>query len=113
MHLEEIQTQSLCLVKVLVSFEKLRQLLETGESSSWIYKLRDIYYYYALGGGSVTLHLISPVSRDLIDRGIIQSGTINAPWSIHTAEKAREIAEKLVKDCNCTNPDGSKMVGFI
>ncbi|XP_021960157.2 acetylcholinesterase isoform X2 [Folsomia candida] len=61
------------------------------------------------GGSSVTIHLLSPISRHLIDRGIIQSGTINAPWSMHTGEKARQIAEKLVEDCNCTNPDGSSM----
>ena len=64
------------------------------------------------GGGSVTFHLISPLSRHLLSRGIIQSGTINAPWSIMTAQKAKEIAEKLVADCNCTSQtNGKEMVG--
>lgn len=63
------------------------------------------------GGGSVTFHLLSPISRHLINRGIIQSGTINAPWSLHTAEKAKEIANKLVQDCNCTqSADGKPFV---
>ena len=34
-------------------------------------------------------------------RGILQSGTVNAPWSIMTAERARRIAAILVDDCGC------------
>jgi acetylcholinesterase len=61
------------------------------------------------GGASVTSHLISPISRHLLERGIIQSGTINAPWSIMTAKRAREIADKLIVDSSCINADGSSM----
>nr|WGO51547.1 acetylcholinesterase [Lygus pratensis] len=53
------------------------------------------------GGGSVSLHLISPVTRGLVRRGIMQSGTINAPWSYMTAERALEIGKQLVSDCSC------------
>ncbi|XP_066999998.1 acetylcholinesterase [Anabrus simplex] len=53
------------------------------------------------GGGSVSLHLLSPVTRGLARRGIMQSGTLNAPWSYMTGEKAADIAKVLVDDCGC------------
>jgi acetylcholinesterase len=55
------------------------------------------------GGGSVSIHLISPVSRGLAKRGIMQSGTVNAPWSHMTAERAFTVARTLIKDCGCEN----------
>uniref|UniRef100_A0A0C9RFP3 Carboxylic ester hydrolase n=1 Tax=Fopius arisanus TaxID=64838 RepID=A0A0C9RFP3_9HYME len=55
------------------------------------------------GGGSVSLHLLSPVTRGLVRRGILQSGTLNAPWSFMTAEKANEVARVLVDDCGCNS----------
>ncbi|KAK0097764.1 hypothetical protein PV326_013978 [Microctonus aethiopoides] len=55
------------------------------------------------GGGSVSLHLISPVTRGLVRRGILQSGTLNAPWSFMTGEKANEVARVLVDDCGCNS----------
>ncbi|EJY58130.1 AAEL017250-PA [Aedes aegypti] len=53
------------------------------------------------GGSSVSLHLLSPVTRGLSRRGILQSGTLNAPWSHMSAEKALSVAEALIDDCNC------------
>lgn len=53
------------------------------------------------GGSSVSLHLLSPATRGLSRRGILQSGTLNAPWSHMTAEKALSVAEALIDDCNC------------
>ena len=44
---------------------------------------------------------MSPVTRGLVRRGIMQSGTFNAPWSFMTAEKALEIAHTLIDDCGC------------
>ncbi|XP_051161023.1 acetylcholinesterase-like [Leptopilina boulardi] len=55
------------------------------------------------GGGSVSLHLISPATKGLVRRGILQSGTLNAPWSYMTAEKADEVAKILVEDCGCNS----------
>lgn len=55
------------------------------------------------GGGSVSLHLMSPVTKGLVRRGILQSGTLNAPWSFMTAEKANEVASVLVEDCSCNS----------
>jgi hypothetical protein len=49
----------------------------------------------------VSLHLLSPVTRGLVNRGILQSGTLNAPWSHMTAEKAVQVGKMLVEDCAC------------
>ncbi|KRT86114.1 hydrolase [Oryctes borbonicus] len=53
------------------------------------------------GGGSVSIHLLSPVTKNLAKRGILQSGTMNAPWSYMTGERAQQIGEILVQDCGC------------
>lgn len=53
------------------------------------------------GGGSVSIHLMSPVTKGLAKRGILQSGTMNAPWSYMTGERAQRIGEILVQDCGC------------
>ncbi|XP_076040258.1 acetylcholinesterase-like [Oratosquilla oratoria] len=55
------------------------------------------------GAGSVSLHLLSPVSRHLFDRAILQSGVVNCPWSVMTAERAYEIGLTLVDDCGCNS----------
>lgn len=55
------------------------------------------------GGGSVNLHLLSPVTRGLATRGILQSGTLNAPWSHMTGERAVQIGESLIDDCSCNS----------
>ena len=55
------------------------------------------------GGGSVSLHLMSPVTRGIVKRGILQSGTLNAPWSYMEADKAVEIAKTLIDDCGCNS----------
>lgn len=53
------------------------------------------------GGSAVSLHMLSPVTKGLSKRGILQSGTLNAPWSYMTASQAIKIAESLVDDCGC------------
>lgn len=55
------------------------------------------------GGSSVNLHLLSPVTKGLAQRGIIQSGTLNAPWSHISPERAVEIGLALIDDCNCNS----------
>lgn len=55
------------------------------------------------GGSAVNLHLLSPVTKGLASRGIIQSGTLNAPWSHMSAKRAVEIGLALIDDCNCNS----------
>lgn len=53
------------------------------------------------GSSSVNAQLMSPVTRGVVKRGMMQSGTMNAPWSHMTSEKAVEIGKSLINDCNC------------
>ena len=53
------------------------------------------------GAGSVSTHLISPVSRHIAKRAVLQSGAINAPWSNLKPEKSKQISDKLISDCQC------------
>jgi len=53
------------------------------------------------GGGSVSVHLLSPISNHLAKRVIMQSGSVNAPWSYMTAETAKRIGLALVNDVGC------------
>lgn len=55
------------------------------------------------GGSAVNLHLLSPETKGLAHRGIIQSGTLNAPWSHMSAERAVDIGLALIDDCNCNS----------
>lgn len=55
------------------------------------------------GSSSVNLLLLSPVTRTLARRGVLQSGTLNAPWSHMTGERALEIGMSLIDDCNCNS----------
>lgn len=55
------------------------------------------------GGSAVNLHLLSPITKGLARRGIIQSGTLNAPWSHMSAKRALEIGLALIDDCNCNS----------
>lgn len=64
------------------------------------------------GGSAVNLHLLSPVTKGLANRGIIQSGTLNAPWSHMSAERAVDIGLALIDDCNC-NSTMLKVCNFI
>lgn len=53
------------------------------------------------GSSSVNAQLMSPVTKGIVKRGMMQSGTMNAPWSHMTSEKALEIGKALINDCNC------------
>ncbi|XP_046549306.1 cholinesterase-like [Haliotis rubra] len=49
------------------------------------------------GGVSVSHHLVSPLSRDLFDRVIIQSGAPNSPWA-YTIPKTATVRIKKIAD---------------
>lgn len=53
------------------------------------------------GAGSVSVHLLSPISGHLARRAILQSGSVNTPWSYMSAETSKRIALTLVADVGC------------
>lgn len=67
------------------------------------------------GGGSTSFHLISPTSRNLTRRFIMQSGTANTPWSFKTSEEARKLAFKLAAmlGCQVSATDSSEALEIV
>ena len=53
------------------------------------------------GAESISSHLLSPISRHLVRRAILQSGTINAPWGFITAEKSKKSANSFINRVGC------------
>ena len=55
------------------------------------------------GAGSITAHLLSPVSSHLVKRAILQAGVINAVWGHRSAESVMKLSLDLAKDVGCFN----------
>ncbi|KAF5303035.1 hypothetical protein FQR65_LT08364 [Abscondita terminalis] len=53
------------------------------------------------GAGSVAHHLLNPLSDNLFKRGIMQSGTILAPWALQNQITAIERGLLLAKELGC------------
>lgn len=53
------------------------------------------------GGASVGMHLLSPPSRGLFQRVVMQSGTPNAPWASVSPGEARRRATMLARLLEC------------
>merc|ERR1719445_1388213 len=77
------------------------------------------------GACSVSLHLLSPLSRDLFSQAIMQSATALAPWGVLEKHEAMRRSLALAKNLNCPHDrqnvrasinclrsmDGDKLVG--
>jgi len=55
------------------------------------------------GSGSISAHLLSPVTSHLVKRVILQSGVVNSPWSYTSAEKSKALALNLAKRIGCND----------
>ncbi|XP_047495001.1 venom carboxylesterase-6-like [Penaeus chinensis] len=55
------------------------------------------------GGASVHYHVLSPMSKNLFKRAIMQSGTSLCPWALR--EDHREVLTKLIPLFNCSGGD--------
>lgn len=63
------------------------------------------------GAASVSLHLLSPLSRNKFHRAIMQSGTANMPWVALTMEEAkRRSLELAVEILGCPQSDDMEVV---
>lgn len=65
------------------------------------------------GGASVGMHLLSPGSRSLFSRAIMQSGVPNSPWATVSPAEARRRATLLAKLVGCLNNNDTEMVDCL
>jgi len=65
------------------------------------------------GGGSVHLHVLSPMSEGLFHRAIAQSGSALCPWAAEDPAVARTKAFRLGKALGCKTSDSNELLEFL
>ncbi|XP_054609115.1 acetylcholinesterase [Dunckerocampus dactyliophorus] len=65
------------------------------------------------GGASVGFHLLSPDSRPLFTRAILQSGVPNTPWATVSPAEARRRATLLAKLVGCNGGNDTELVDCL
>uniref|UniRef100_A0A8C8RLK3 Carboxylesterase type B domain-containing protein n=1 Tax=Pelusios castaneus TaxID=367368 RepID=A0A8C8RLK3_9SAUR len=66
-----------------------------------------------VGAVSVGFHLLSPGSRSLFTRALLQSGSAITPWTWVSLEEARERAKMLGQLLGCSSGDNKALVGCL
>ncbi|XP_064638638.1 acetylcholinesterase-like isoform X2 [Lineus longissimus] len=61
------------------------------------------------GSVSVSMHLLSPLSRGKFARAILQSGTANTKWATYSRDEARARGRSAAKLFNCPTADLDEM----
>ena len=56
---------------------------------------------HSAGAAAVGMHLISPLSQNLFNQAIMESGSANVPWSIVEKRVSKLRAQKLAKAVSC------------
>jgi len=65
------------------------------------------------GGSSVSLHLLSPLSKDLFHQAIAESGVDLSPFAIQPTSFGVGFAKELAQKLNCPTSDHSAMVSCL
>ena len=65
------------------------------------------------GGTSVSLHLMSPLSKDLFYQVIAESGVDLSPFATQPTSRAIRFAKELAQKLDCTTSDHKSMVDCI
>ena len=65
------------------------------------------------GGSSVSLHLISPLSKGLFHQAIAESGVDLCPFAVQSESAGLRFAKELAQKLACTTSDHSAMVSCI
>ncbi|XP_071949453.1 cholinesterase-like [Antedon mediterranea] len=60
------------------------------------------------GSASVSFHLLSPVSRNLFKRAIMQSASANAPWAHYIKPEALRRGTLLAEELSCTESNSGR-----
>ncbi|XP_071081540.1 cholinesterase-like [Haliotis cracherodii] len=62
------------------------------------------------GAVSVSMHLLSPLSRDLFNNAMMQSASALCYWGLHTRQMANDRTRALAQRFNCTTTDETEML---
>ncbi|GCB75944.1 hypothetical protein scyTo_0020419 [Scyliorhinus torazame] len=65
------------------------------------------------GGASGGMHLLSPGSRDLFSRAILQSGSPNCPWATVSVAEGRRRAVELGRLLNCNLNSDEELIDCL
>ena len=65
------------------------------------------------GGASVSLHLLSPLSKDLFHQVIAESGVDLTPWATMPISIGVDFAKELAQKLNCPSGNHDKMMACI
>ncbi|XP_048380176.2 acetylcholinesterase isoform X1 [Stegostoma tigrinum] len=65
------------------------------------------------GGASVGMHLLSPGSRDLFKRAVLQSGSPNCPWATVSVAEGRRRAVELGRLLNCNINSDEELIDCL
>lgn len=65
------------------------------------------------GGGSVSLHMLSPLSDGLFHQSIMQSGNAVCPWAWSTMERAVVAHQELAREAGCPVGDSEAMISCM
>ncbi|XP_072174373.1 acetylcholinesterase-like [Diadema setosum] len=65
------------------------------------------------GGGSVSLHMLSPHSTGLFHQSIMQSGNAICPWAWTTNSRATEAHRQLAERVGCNQTDSAARVNCL
>lgn len=65
------------------------------------------------GGSSVSLHLLSPLSKDLVHQVIAESGVDLSPFAVQPTSFGLRFAKELAEKLNCPSSDHDAMVKCI
>ncbi|KAI4456240.1 carboxylesterase [Holotrichia oblita] len=63
---------------------------------------------YCAGAASVSLHLVSPLSKDLFDKAIVMSGSVYGNWPL--ASNQLDLAKRQAKLVGCTDETSAGIV---
>ncbi|XP_072049932.1 cholinesterase 2-like [Amphiura filiformis] len=66
------------------------------------------------GASSVSAHLFSPLSRDLFNQAILESGSILSPWAFHNdLDAQREMAFKFGEQVGCPASNTQELISCM
>lgn len=59
---------------------------------------------------STHLHYMSPMTQNLFQQGISQSGAAFGSWTVYSPERARNFTNELARRFNCPTKESARLV---